>query len=248
MLMFSYILSVIYDGSDYYGWECDNQFPSVRQQISQVIRKVFQCEFVIKAASRTDRRVHGYDQKMKLSLPFYLEPNRVIYILNNRLPSDIRIKDCIKINNDFNIRQSCKWKIYQYKINCGKYDVFQQRYVYQYNKPLNVKKLQKIANIFIGKHDFTNFSALLSNEAINRIRTIDKIAISINKDILIFSFKAVSFLRHQIRIIVGSILACYENKIDLISLKNKLNRVEDSKSNFKSIGNGLHLVEIKLLI
>ncbi len=177
-----------------------------------VITSAFNCEFKIQVASRTDKKVHSYDQKVKLSFNIVLEPKQLQWILNNKLPNDIYITNCCLVANDFHVRKKCVLKTYHYQINCGSYNVFQQRYIYQYNKPLRKRKLQKIAKIFVGTYDFANFSLLKDNETINRVRNIKSIKIKKHQDLVIIIIKAPSFIRHQVRMIVGSILACLWRK------------------------------------
>ncbi len=211
----------------------------------RVITSVFNCEFKIQAAIRTDKKVHSYDQKVKLSFNIRLEPKQLQWILNNKLPNDIYITNCFIVANDFHVRKKCVLNTYHYQINCGPYNVFQQRYIYQYNKPLRKINLQKIAKIFVGTYDFSNFSLLKDNETINRVRNIKSIKIKKHQDLVIIIIKVPSFIRHQVRMIVGSILACYEGKISLAQLQEKLLNPLTLKTKYQVSGVGLYLMNIK---
>ncbi len=75
-----------------------------------VITSALNCEFKIQVASRTDKKVHSYDQKVKLSFNIVLEPKQLQWILNNKLPNDIYITNCCIVANDFHVRKNVFWK------------------------------------------------------------------------------------------------------------------------------------------
>lgn len=244
--MYTFLLSISYDGSQYSGWaqQKNDNVVTVEGTIIRVLRSSFKAAFQLKATSRTDKKVHSYDQKIKLTFNFAIDTNRLQKILNRNLPADIYVNSCIAIDSDFNLQQACQLKNYQYKINCGSYNPFQQRYAYQYNKLIKRGKLQKIANLFVGTHDFYNFSAIKTS-ATNSIRIIKKIKVKKYKKMITIDFYGPGFIMHQIRMIVGTMLACYENKITPLEIRKKLENCNHNKTPYKVTGAGLYLVKIK---
>ncbi|WP_338982115.1 hypothetical protein [Spiroplasma endosymbiont of Eupeodes luniger] len=110
--MVSYLLSISYDGSKYWGWPRQNNKITVEGSLMAVITSAFNCEFKIQVENRTDKKVHSYDQKVKLSFNIVLEPKQLQWILNNKLPNDIYITNCCIVANDFHVRKKCVLKTY----------------------------------------------------------------------------------------------------------------------------------------
>jgi tRNA pseudouridine(38-40) synthase len=70
---------------------------------------------------------------------------------------------------------------------------------------LDVDAMRAAAKAFVGRHDFTTFSAL-TDAAENRIRTIRKFFIRRSGDRIVFDIVGDAFLQHQIRIMVGTLI------------------------------------------
>lgn len=143
-------------------------------------------------------------------------------------------------------------KTYQYIINDKLYSVFNYEHVLFYDScryaPLKIKDLETVANCFIGTHDFTLFSRIKANENINPMRTISAINIRRNdKHFLEITFIGPSFIRHQIRFMVGAMLAYCQNKVQLSYLQQQLkNTPHVAHSPFCVPGSGLFLIDIQI--
>jgi tRNA pseudouridine38-40 synthase len=66
---------------------------------------------------------------------------------------------------------------------------------------VNIDSLKPVVDLFVGSHDFKNFS----NPSLdNTTRTIDEISIDSDDDWILIDIKAKSFLWHQIRRMINS--------------------------------------------
>jgi len=81
-------------------------------------------------------------------------------------------------------------------------------------KKIDLITLEKGAKKLMGTHDFSTFRAANCN-AKSPIRTINKIQIFKSKDQIKIRFKSQSFLKSQVRSMVGSLKYLGENKWDL---------------------------------
>lgn len=207
-----YLAAVIYDGSEFIGWAKQPQQFTVQGCIEKVLSKIFQQKISILAASRTDKGVHALDQKFtfRLSLPF--SPQRLEQILTKSLKKYVTVKKVYQVKNSLHPIKNVIKKEYRYYINTGEYNHFAQKYRWEYNSPLSTKKLNNILNVFQGEHDFFNFSHCRQKDRtkIKTVRTIEKIRCWKRKNILIISVIGKSFLRYQIRAIIGESIKCYE--------------------------------------
>jgi tRNA pseudouridine38-40 synthase len=110
------------------------------------------------AASRTDKGVHALNQKFTLRLSFFLAPEKLKLTLSKCLKEYIVVKSVRQVRANFHPIKSVTKKEYRYHINMGEYNLFAKKYCWEYNLPLDTKKLNNILVIFQGKHDFFNFS------------------------------------------------------------------------------------------
>ena len=141
-------------------------------------------------------------------------------------------------SNDFHARRSAVGKKYVYKINLGNYDVFLDRYYLQYPYKLDIKKMEECSKIFLGIHNFKNFTA---GERDNYEVIVKEINFIKNGDILEIEFVGKSFYRYMVRNMVGAM-------IDVARGKHSIKEVEELLKNWNKKGqmqtaspNGLYL-------
>ena len=236
-----YLISISYDGSNFYGFERLKNDRSVQGEIEKVLTKIEKEPVEIRGAGRTDRYVHAYDQKAHFELKQNVPIDRLLRAINSRLPSDIRINYIKEVDDNFHARFDCTKKIYKYYINMGPYDIMKNNYLYNYNKKLNVKKMKEAAKYLLGAH---SYEAFCSGERENYDSIIDKITIKKDKDILEFTFIGKSFYRYMVRNMMGALLMVGEEKIDPIKVKEML----DTRKNLLDYNTlpacGLYLMKV----
>lgn len=210
--MYRYKLLVEYNGFKYNGWQKQENLPTIQLALEQAVTSVTQEECTIYACGRTDKGVHALGQvchfdtnknlagtQMQNALNFYLHNEQIaVYNVEN-----------LGINSDFHARFSCKERSYIYKITNRNYPVkLEENLSLLINKPLNVINMATAAKLLIGTHDFSTFRAV-GCQAKSPIKTISTIEIKEYQNsfsnIQIY-VAAKSFLYHQVRNIVGSLL------------------------------------------
>ncbi|AGR41583.1 tRNA pseudouridine(38-40) synthase TruA [Spiroplasma taiwanense] len=240
-----YLFTIEYDGTDFYGWAKQKNQPTIQGEIEKAISKVARnSKFRIVGASKTDSGVHAKDQKAWVELNF--KPNILGFLsaLNKTLPLGITIKKIKEINKDFRVR-NCRKKTYIYVIKLKETNVFENRFYFFANYEINVFKLKEALDLFIGKHNFLNFSGLKKQELemIETIRTIDFLNLETFKNKLNITFQAKGFIRYQIRMIMGACLAYSRDKITLKDIKDTL-ELKRQKLPFIANPEGLTLKKI----
>lgn len=237
------LCKVSYDGSMYYGYQKQNDKITVQGIIEEVLKKITKEETLIYASGRTDAKVHAYGQMFHFDSSINMSEINWLHALNSMLPTDIRIKKVYFVEDDFHARFNVKRKNYIYKINMGDYNLFERKYVTQINKDLNIEKLLDASDLFIGTHDFRNFCS--NNEVdVDYIRTIYSIDIKKENEYLELSFVGTGFKKYMIRMIVGTMLAYSNDKIDLDYISNRLDIVEFNTTQFNAKPEGLYLNQV----
>lgn len=207
-------LFIIYDGTDYHGWQMQENAVTVQECITKAAEKIFAQKISVNGCSRTDSGVHA--NEFCCNFRFYgdRDEEKIILGMNSQLPEDIRVIGCEYADIDFHARFDCKGKEYIYKVWNGKRgNPFMNRYSLFYPYNLDEKLLDEQAKAFIGTHDFAAFCAAGSIVK-DTVRTIKDFSVKREGDLVIFSVTGDGFLYNMVRIMVGTLLYINNGKIE----------------------------------
>ena len=238
-------MTVSYDGSNFNGFQKQNNYRSVEQEINDVLTKMHKHEIKIVGAGRTDKEVHANGQVFHFDSDLTITPEGVKKGMNALLPKDIYIKNVEKVDENFHARFSAKAKTYEYKINCGEYNPLEVKYVYQLNRTLDIEKVIKASKLFLGEHDFYNFCGYQEDKIKSYVRIINDIVIEVINDYVFIKIIGNGFIRYMVRMIVAILIEIGLNKKDETFIKERLDSNEKKRSNYKVSGAGLYLVNIE---
>lgn len=235
-----YLAKISYDGSNFYGFQRLNEERSVQKVIEDALTIINKGLVEVKGAGRTDKGVHAYGQRIHFDLDILIPVDNLKRALNDILPKDIRVEDIQKVDDDFHARFNVIKKVYQYKINIGKYDPLKSNYYYQINNNIDVDLLEKCKKELLGIHDFHNF---VSGERDNYEAIIYDIDIKVENDTIIITFTGKSFYRYMVRNMVGAMLDVATGKTSISELKEMLNK-DINKQLSCAPACGLYLMDI----
>lgn len=240
----NYKLDITYKGTKYHGFAKQIGQLTIEQTILDSLKELFNLDIKLFASGRTDRYVHAVKQVINIRhKDLNISPEAIMNALNSKLPSDIKVLNCCKVDDDFHARFSAKNKTYIYLINLGfQFNIFEQDIVYQYNQNIDLLKLNEFISIIEGKHNFLSFS---TSELDNTIRTIYKIEYSLDNNILLIKITGDGFLRNMVRMLVGSFLDYNENRTTIIDIKHLLDQPKKGAAIRKAPGCGLYLYDIE---
>ncbi|MCM8801519.1 MAG: tRNA pseudouridine(38-40) synthase TruA [Candidatus Omnitrophica bacterium] len=240
-------LIIEYDGSNYCGWQKqrNNKKKSIQQVLEDTLQKILNEKIKIIGSGRTDAGVHALSQvanfktNSKISLP------KLKKALNALLPEDIVIKQIKRVPLDFHSRFDAKTKLYRYVILNRPYrSAFLRKRVYFYPYPLDINLMHKEAKVLLGRHDFKAFQAVDKKER-SSIRTIKKLIIKKEKDLIIIDIEADGFLYNMVRNIVGTLIEIGRGRFSKGDLKKILLLGDRKKAGFTAPAMGLYLVKVK---
>ena len=235
-----YLVTLSYDGSNYNGFQRLKDLPSIQSELESALSIINKNSVIVKGSGRTDKGVHALGQVVHFDLDYDIPSSRLINAMNSLLPNDIRVLKCNKVNNDIHARFSVKRKIYKYIINLGEYDLFKDKYLYNYCKKLDISKIRKACHYLLGKH---SYKAFVSGYRENYNSEIYNVKINKKRDILAITFVGKSFYRYMIRNLVGALIYVGENKITIDEFKNMI----DGDNNYSYLtvpSNGLYLESV----
>lgn len=204
-MMQRYVLTISYDGTDYFGWQLQNGQPTVVQALQDTFKRVFNHEVSIVGASRTDAGVHAVGQIALCTTELQLPPEKLFHAWGNRLPKDIVIRSLERAPAWFHPQRHVVQKTYHYHFFQEQPLPFARRYGWQVPYHIDLAKLHDALHIFVGTHDFRSFCTgdEMGPNCTRRIDEIDIVHIPEHRAYRIV-VKGPGFLRHMIRRIVGA--------------------------------------------
>ncbi|MBR6568732.1 MAG: tRNA pseudouridine(38-40) synthase TruA [Clostridia bacterium] len=207
-------LFITYDGTDYHGWQMQENAVTVQECITKAAEKIFAQKVSVNGCSRTDSGVHANEFCCNFRFDGERDEEKIILGMNSQLPEDIRVIGCEYADRDFHARFDCKGKEYIYKVWNGKRgNPFMNRYSLFYPYNLDEKLLDEQAKDFIGTHDFAAFCAA-GSVVKDTVRTIKDFTVKREGDLVIFSVTGDGFLYNMVRIMVGTLLYINNGKIE----------------------------------
>jgi tRNA pseudouridine38-40 synthase len=216
-----------YDGVGFKGFQKQIDERTVQGELEKCLSRITKEEISVTASGRTDAGVHAINQVCHFDTNLDISSDELLRAMNSLLPDDIYIKKVEEVDFTFHARFSAKSREYIYKLNMGEYDPFSRNYIFQYNAPLDVTSMQRAISYFEGVHDFTSFCSQEKEERINCERHIIETGITKENNIITFKFVGNGFLRHMIRIMVGTLIEVGSGKRppeDILRVLNAKNR------------------------
>lgn len=238
------LLTIKYDGSNYHGWQVQNNALTVQEVLQNAIEKVFRKRLNVIGCSRTDAGVHANMYCVSFKTDMDISDNGVVLALNSHLPEDIAVTSCKEVSEDFHPRYDCKSKEYVYKIYNGKIrDPFYSKYSFHYKYPIDEKYLDNEAKSFIGTYDFCGFCSAKSDVE-DTVRTVKEFDVWRVGDVVYFRVEADGFLYNMVRIMVGTLLFSAQGKIPCGGILDVIKSKDRKKAGKTAPPQGLYLNKI----
>jgi tRNA pseudouridine38-40 synthase len=204
-----------YDGTRYHGSQLQANAPTIQGEIEKALHNLTGEKTRVKAASRTDAGVHAKGQVISFKTKAALPLKTFVEGMNYYLPHDIAIKEAFRVDDSFDVRRSAVSREYKYYIlNSPTRSPMRQNFTYRVNGELDVKAMQRACQALVGRHDFASFVSSAETAAKKRtVRNVHKAEIERDGDIIVFNIVANSFLPHQVRNTIGSLIKVGQGKM-----------------------------------
>ncbi len=237
-------LIIEYDGSNYCGWQKQNNGVSIQQKIEEAILYITSEKINLIGAGRTDAGVHAYAQNANFYTDSKISIGKFSFAINSALPEDISVIKAIDRDEDFHSRYNAKEKTYIYKIyNRRIPSPFYAKYAYHCPVDIDIVRMEKASRHIIGKHDFTSFMAA-GGQVKSFIRNVYDIDIKKEDDIISISVRGNGFLYNMVRIISGTLLYAGIGKIDPSDIEKIIENKDRTQAGITLPACGLYLKEI----
>ena len=199
-------LTLEYDGTHFVGWQRQEHGRSVQADVERAVEALTQAPARVVAAGRTDAGVHALGQVAHFRTASVLPIDRVIAGLNALLPPDVSVREAADAQPDFHARRDARFRVYRYAIlRRPTPSALLRPYVHHAWGPLDLDAMRAALARLAGDHDFRAFRALGTPTKTSRCALL-LAELTEREDLLFLTFGADRFLRHMVRMIVGTIL------------------------------------------
>ncbi len=205
--MTRWALLLEYDGGAFVGWQRQDSGLSLQEVLERAATNLNKGAPVSSiVAGRTDSGVHAEAQVAMIALPDGYQPRQVRDALNYHMkPHRLVVRQAAVAPEGWNPRFSAIHRAYRYRVlNRRARPALNDGQVWHVAAPLDAERMHAAAQLMLGKHDFTSFRAAAC-QAKSPIRTLDRLDVTREGEIITFAVEARSFLHHQVRNFVGTL-------------------------------------------
>ena len=224
----NYRLLIQYDGADFHGWQTQDDLRTVQGELTAALSLIDGRSVNVHGSGRTDAGVHAEGQVASVEIQREITPVKLRAAINGNVGRDVRVLSVETAPDDFHARYSALEKTYVYRIVNGPViSPFWCRYAHHEARKLDLARMERAAELFCGRHDWTAFSAAQSDVE-DRIRTVTRVEIAERADerahgsLIEIFVSADGFLRYMVRSIAGTLLAIGRDELSDNAVKDAL--------------------------
>ncbi|HSZ66633.1 MAG TPA: tRNA pseudouridine(38-40) synthase TruA [Xanthobacteraceae bacterium] len=240
-----YKLTIEYDGTTFVGWQQQDNGASVQGVLTEAVVAFAGERVVVAGAGRTDTGVHALGQVAHIDLSKEWEIDRIRDAFNFHLrPQPVAVLKAELVAPDFDARFSAIKRHYLYRIVNRRADLtLDQNRAWRVPRPLDCTAMHAAAQRLTGKHDFTTFRST-ECQAKSPEKTLDRLDVTHDGDEVRVAASARSFLQHQVRSMVGSLVHVGEGKWSIADLAEALAARDRTRCGQVAPPHGLYLVRV----
>ena len=238
-------LVVAYDGTNYHGWQVQDNGITIEEVLNRTISELVQEDIKVIGASRTDAGVHACGNVAVFDTESRIPGDKFSFALNQRLPDDIRIQESCEVDADFHPRYADTVKTYEYNILNRRFELPTKRlYAAFCYYPMDIERMNQAAAYLVGEHDFKSFCSA-GAQVQTTVRTIYAVNVTKADDMVHIRITGNGFLYNMVRIIAGTLMQVGTGLMEPEQVKEILEARDRSKAGPTAVAKGLTLVEIR---
>lgn len=247
----NYKLLIQYDGTDFHGWQSQEGFRTVQGELERALLLIEGKSVNVFGSGRTDAGVHAEGQVASVELQREITPQKLRAAINGNIEKDVRVLEAEVVSAEFHARYSALGKTYIYRVvNAQVMSPFWSRFAHHEARSLDLVQMRAAAELFLGRHDWTAFSAAQSDVE-DRIRTITALDVSerfnerSHSKLIEIKVSAEGFLRYMVRSIAGALMSVGRGELDNPAIAQAIETGVRPTMAATAPAHGLTLVSVK---
>ncbi|MBK0380360.1 tRNA pseudouridine(38-40) synthase TruA [Mucilaginibacter segetis] len=240
-----YFIELAYDGTQYHGWQVQQNAVSVQELLNKALSTLLRQPIETTGCGRTDTGVHAKEYFAHFDAEGLdaCAPGIDKKGLNALLPHDIAIKNIIPVNADAHARFDAALRSYEYHIHFQK-DPFLNGFSLLLRDTPDIELMNEAAAIIMEYSDFSCFSKSNTQVKTNNCKIVKAEWVNTAYG-MVFYISADRFLRNMVRAIVGTLLLVGREEIMVHDVREIINSRNRSKAGMSVAACGLYLTEVK---
>ena len=240
-----FLLTVSYDGTNYVGWQRQNNGLSVQQVLEEALEKLLGGPVRVTGASRTDAGVHALGQRAHLDSATGIPAEKLPFALNTMLPGDIRVLQGLRVPDSLHARFSVSGKTYRYQIhNSPHASALYRNLSAHVPVRLDERRMDEACRVLLGTHDFAAFAAA-GGSAKTTVRTITDIRVERTGEEVLLTVSGNAFLYNMVRIIAGTLIDIGHGRLSPDAFREALKTGDRLRLGVTAPPQGLTLTEVR---
>ncbi len=234
-----------YDGSDFCGWQWQEDARSVQQAVEQALSKVADEAVRVTVAGRTDAGVHACAQAIHFDTAARRAPHAWTRGANSNLPDEVALLWADEVQAEFHARYSAIGRAYRYVIlnRSTRPTYLHQRVTHEY-RALDAARMQQAAAHLLGAHDFSSFRAGQC-QAKSPVRELRRLEVARHGEFVVIEAVANAFLHHMVRNLVGVLMDIGAGEREPAWAREVLEARERSFGGMTAPPDGLYLTAVE---
>lgn len=263
------MLTVAYDGTNYHGWQLQDNGDTIEEELIRAIERVTGVcgdAVTLIGGSRTDAGVHALCNVAVFDTESRIPGEKFSYALNAHLPEDIRVVKSEEVAADFHPRKMDTVKTYEYRIYNAEFPLPTKRLYSHFSYTVyDMEKMRQAAKYIEGEHDFTSFCSV-GAQVDSKVRTVYSCEVITEGNVgenaeenteqksrqnagkkpgqdIIIRVAGNGFLYNMVRIIAGTLMEVGRGQIDANDIPVIIDAKDRSKAGPTAPACGLTLVK-----
>ncbi len=236
------LLKLEYRGDAFEGWQTQARGRTVQGVLKENLEKFLRHEVKITGAGRTDAGVHAFAQYANFRTDSQIAPDDIRHKLNRMLPEDVAVLSCREVRATFDSRRAAARRSYRYLI-CERVSAINRGRSWVIARQLDLDKLERLASMVEKARHFDNFCKTKSLKESNECLIYEARWVR-GEGFLRFDITANRFLHNMVRLLVGTMLAVHDSKMDEKHFAKILNNEINEKTKYIAPACGLYLAAV----
>ena len=241
--MIKYKIVLEYDGTNYSGWQAQQNARSIQGALIDAAEKFLDMPVEIQGAGRTDAGVHALGQVAHLETTRKLNSETLRIGLNDLLPAGINVLTVENVHPRFHARHSAVSRSYLYLIATRR-TAFGKKYVWWVKDKLHTGKMHQALAVFEGFHDFQSFADKRMDKDASTKVDVESVRLEQFGDIIALRIVGSHFLWKMVRRIVGMTVETGRDNITTKDLEQMLRAYSDVPARHTAPPSGLFLEKV----